>query len=256
LAGKLLATIFAVGTTNCGGIFAPNFFIGAECGRTVAALLSQVVPLTPGDQQMLVMVGMCACLGAVIRTPLACMLLIFEVTNQFAIVPALLIATLVSQGISHLMAQHDMYEEQLLQDGVDPNQVLPPRHYKRWREMPASALASFKPVAATSLDPSALRDLLARTPHARFPVMENGRVTGMLQRREAEQALEQNRPPRLEPALWIDPKISVAEAQKQLIASTVDMVCVGDKDGQQLLGLLTLHDLLRGQQALIEDAPS
>lgn len=256
MVGKLLATILAVGTANCGGIFAPNFFIGAVCGRTVADLMAHVLPLNAGDQQMLVMVGMCACLGAVIRTPLACMLLIFEVTNQFAIVPALLVATLVSQGVSRLMAKHDMYEAQLLQDGVDPNLVLPPRHYKRWREMPASALASFRPVAATSLEPAALRELLARTPHSRFPVTQNGAITGMLTRREAELALEQARPPRLEPALWIDPKLPVAEAQKQLIASTVDMVCVGDEGRQQLLGVLTLHDLLRGQQAMAEDTPA
>lgn len=255
LVGKLLATTLAVGTANCGGIFAPNFFIGAVCGRTVGDLLGQVLPLSAADQQMLVMVGMCACLGAVIRTPLACMLLIFEVTNQFAIVPALLIATLVSQAVSRLMARHDMYEEQLLQDGVDPHVVLPPRHYKRWREMPASALASFKPQVADDLAPAGLRELLARSPHLRFPVVAGGRVTGMLARREAELALEQNRPPHLEPALWIDPRLPVAEAQKQLIASTVDMVCVGDESRQQLLGVLTLHDLLRGQQAMVEDAP-
>ncbi|HTX65010.1 MAG TPA: chloride channel protein [Opitutaceae bacterium] len=255
-AGKLAATMLAVGTANCGGIFAPNFFIGATCGSTVASLLGYVLPLNPADEQMLVMVGMCACLGAVIRTPLACMLLIFEVTNQFAIVPALLIATLVSQGVGRLMARHDMYEEQLLQDGIEPHLVLPPRHYKRWREMPASALASFKPVTVVTLEPAALRALLAHSPHARFPVVVDGRVTGMLGRREAEQALEQQRAPHLEPALWVDPKASVADAQKQLIASTADMVCVGDEPSQQLLGVLTLHDLLRGQQALAEDAPA
>jgi CIC family chloride channel protein len=149
-----------------------------------------------------------------------------------------------------------MYEARLLQDGVDPHHVLPPRHFKRWREMPASALASFKPVVATSLDAAALREVLASGPYTRFPAMENGRVVGIITRREAEEALADNRPPRLEPALWIDPKISVAEAQKPLIASSVDMVCVGDESRQQLLGVLTLHDLLRGQQSLVEDAPA
>lgn len=256
LVGKLVATILAVGTENCGGIFAPNFFIGAVTGSTMAALLAHLLPVNPGDQQMLVMVGMVACLGAVIRTPLACMLLIFDVTDQFSIMPALIIATLVSQIVSHLMSQHDMYEARLLQDGIDPHHVLPPRHFKRWREMPASALASFKPVAATSLEPADLRDLIARTPYLRFPVIEAGRVTGMVQRREIELALDQQRPPRLEPALWIDAKISVADAQKQLIASSVDMVCVGDEQRQQLLGVLTLHDLLRGQRSMMEDAPA
>lgn len=257
LVGKLAATMLAVGTENCGGIFAPNFFVGAVTGSTLAALLAHVLPLSSGDQQMLVMVGMCACLGAVIRTPLACILLIVEVTGyQFSVLPALLIATLVSQGISHLMADHDMYEARLIQDGIDPHHVLPPRHFKRWREMPASALASFKPVTLTSLKPDAIRDLLKQAPYLRFPVAPDGRVTGMVLRRELELALEQNRPPRLEPALWIDPKLSVADAQKQLIASSVDMVCVGEEDANHLLGVLTLHDLLRGQRSMMEDAPA
>src|SRR6185312_6564956 len=82
-AGKIVATAGAVGSGNCGGIFAPSLFIGAMAGATVGGLGSLVLPLTPGDLAMLVMVGMAASLGAVIRTPLTCVLLIFEVTNQW-----------------------------------------------------------------------------------------------------------------------------------------------------------------------------
>lgn len=255
-AGKIVASSGAVGTSGCGGIFAPALFIGAMAGGGVAAAGSFLLPLAPGEHAMLVMIGMAASLGAVIRTPLTCVLLIFEVTNQWVIVPALMIAVLVSQGIARLVNHHDMYEETLLQNGVDPNQVLPPRHFKRWREIPVSALACFRPVVVRSLEATALKELLASSPHQRFPVVDrDGRVRGVLSRHEAELAASaSNGMPRLETPEWAAAKATVGEARKRMLTSGADFLCVGDAATGALQGVMTLHDLLRGESVLEEDA--
>ncbi|HEY0945706.1 MAG TPA: chloride channel protein [Opitutaceae bacterium] len=256
LVGKLVATCIAVGSGGCGGIFAPSLFLGAMSGALCAGLAGFLTPLNPSEQAMLVMTGMSASLGAVIRTPLTCVLLLFEVTNQFVIVPALMLAALVSQGVARLVNKHDMYEEMLVQDGVDPHQVLPPRHYKRWREIPVGALASFKPVVARDTDPATLEALLASSRHERFPVLRDsaGGVAGVLQRRDAEHAVATQTEPRLEPAVWIDARATIGAAQKRMLGAGVDFLCVGDESRQVLEGVLTLHDLLRGQSVLEEDA--
>jgi CIC family chloride channel protein len=253
--GKIFATAGAVGSSGCGGIFAPSLFIGAMGGAVVAAATALALPLQRSDISMLVMVGMAASLGAVIRTPLTCVLLIFEVTNQWVVVPALMIAAVVSQAVARVVNHHDMYEEIMLQDGLDPHQVLPPRHFKRWREIPVSALASFKPVVATSLDPAALADLLRRSRHDRFPVVgPDGRVRGVLVRREAELCIAGGVEPRLETPQWIAAKATVGQARQQMLAGSADFLCVGDEAGRVLHGILTLHDLLRGESVLEEDA--
>jgi CIC family chloride channel protein len=253
--GKILATAGAVGSGGCGGIFAPSLFIGAMGGATMAALAALALPLRSAEISMLVMTGMAASLGAVIRAPLTCVLLIFEVTNQWVIVPALMLAAVVSQAVARWVNHHDMYEQMLLQDGVDPNQVLPPRHFKRWREIPVSALASFKPITVTALDRATLAALLASSRHARFPVLGNdGKVRGVLPRREAELAVGGSHTPLLEPPQWVAAKATVGDARKHMLSGAADFLCVGDETTGELQGVLTLHDLLRGESVLEEDA--
>ncbi|CAM2958093.1 chloride channel protein [Rariglobus hedericola] len=251
---KLGATILAVGAGGCGGIFAPNLFLGAMCGGAIAAGASRFMPLTHSDQAMLVMSGMCACLGAVIRTPITCILLIFEVTHQFVIVPLLLLATLVSQLVARRLAKEGLYEEMLRQNGEDPHHVLPPRDYKRWRELPAGTITCFKPVVIESLDQDRLKALIDSDSHERFPVRNaDGSIAGILTRQEAADSLAQGREPRLAKALWVSPHDSVSKAQKLLVESSVNFICVGDYRQNALAGVITLHDLLRGQQGLGED---
>jgi len=255
--GKIIASAAAVGSSGCGGIFAPSLFIGAMAGAVVGEAAGFVLHLQPGETAMLAMIGMAASLGAVIRTPLTCVLLMFEVTNQWVIVPGLMLAALISQGVARWVNHHDLYEEILVQDGVDPNQVLPPRHYKRWREIPVSALASFRPIVAHSLAPADLATLLAGSGHQRYPVAgPDGRVTGVLPRHEAEAVVAAGPsapPPRLEQPEWIAAKATVGEARQRLLSSGLDFLCVGDAATGELRGVLSLHDILRGQSVLEED---
>jgi CIC family chloride channel protein len=254
--GKILATAAAVGSSGCGGIFAPSLFIGAMAGAAVAGGAGLLFALAPGERATLAMIGMAASLGAVVRTPITCVLLMFEVTNQWLIVPALMLAVLISQAVARWINHHDMYEAMLMQDGIDPNQVLPPRHYKRWREIPVSALASFRPVLARSLAPADLAELLAASGHQRFPVaQDDGRVIGVLPRHEAAVvAAGGHAPPRLEQPEWIEAKATVGAARQRMLASGVDFLCVGDRATGQIHGVLSLHDILRGQSVLEEDA--
>ncbi|HEY3755313.1 MAG TPA: chloride channel protein [Opitutaceae bacterium] len=252
--GKIAATAAAVGASGCGGIFAPSLFIGAMGGGAVAGAASHYLHLSPGETSMLVMVGMGASLGAVIRTPLTCVLLLFEVTNQWVIVPALMLAAVVSQFVARRVNHHDMYEEILLQDGVDPHQVLPPRHFKRWREIPVSALATFQPIVIRDLSPAGLRAVLAASPHLRFPVGgPDGRINGTVARREAELAMQSGTAPRIDRPEWVGAKSTVGAARKLMLAGGADFLCVGNPDTGELSGVLTLHDLLRGESVLEED---
>lgn len=256
LAGaKLAATFLAVGSGGCGGIFAPSFFLGAMFGGAVAGLARLWLPLTDSDVSMLVISGMCAGFVAVIRTPITCILLIFEVTHQFVIVPFLLLATVVSRIVSRRLEHEELYEAMMKQDGENPHHVLPPRDFRKWREMPVGALATFRPVVATDLSAEGIKALLVAQRHQCFPVQTaDGTITGLLTRVAAEHALVTGHPPKLEPARWIDAGHTLALAQHELIATTTGFLCLGDAGQKRLVGVFTLHDLLRGQEALLDEA--
>ncbi|RRJ97365.1 chloride channel protein [Opitutaceae bacterium TAV4] len=253
LLAKLGATFLAVGSGGCGGIFAPSFFIGAMAGALVAALGGLVLPLTGSDKAMLVMAGMSAGFMAVIRTPVTAILLIFEVTHQFVVMPFLLLATLVSYVVSNRLEREGLYEGMMRQDGEDPNRVLPPRDFRRWREMPVGALATYRAVIATDLSGEGLADLLARNRYNRFPVVDGeGAVMGVLSRSAAVLALATKQPPKLEPAVWVDGATPLGRVQERLLESPSNFLCLGDESQRRLAGVFTLHDLLRGQETLVE----
>ena len=85
-------------------------------------------------------------------------------------------------------------------------------------------------------------------PYANFPVLRGGKVVGVLTRHEMERALLSNAQPEIEPAVTVDPQESVRVIQSRIIDSRAGMVVLCD-DKLALLGVVTLHDLLRAQLA-------
>jgi len=78
----------------------------------------------------------------------------------------------------------------------------------------------------------------------------NGVMNGILTRKEAEAALAGKRPPKCEPAVACLPHQTIRELQGLLIESTSQVVVLLDRPNGQVLGLVTLHDLLRAQVSM------
>jgi CIC family chloride channel protein len=252
LATKLVATISCYGFGGCGGIFSPTLFFGGMCGIVVAGLLGMVMPIKRDDSVFLAVVGMSACMGAVVRAPVTSILIVFEMTHEFALVPPLMIGTLVSQAISRKMAKENFYEELLQQDGHQLEHVIPPRDLQSWQQLPVSAIANFQPILLKDLSPDTLKSSLKNHPYLAFPVIQEKKLAGVLKRSEAEAALKEGRVPRLEPAVTCRPNESIRELQLLLIESTTGVVVVTDRKDGRVLGLVTLHDLFRAEVSIAE----
>jgi len=153
---------------------------------------------------------------------------------------------------SRKLIKHNFYEAILVQDGHNLEHFIPPRDLRSWQQLPVSAIANFQPVLLPSLEESVLRDYLKRYPYQLFPVVEEGRPAGMLTRREAELSLEEKRDPRLDKAYTCPPNYSVRRLQQLLIESPNGMVLLQESASGKVIGLVTLHDLLRAEVAMAE----
>jgi CIC family chloride channel protein len=209
-----------------------------------------VLPLSAPDQLTLAVVGMSACLGAVVRAPVTGILIVFEMTHEFSLVPALMLGALISQTISRKLNRHSFYDELLVQDGHELEHVIPPRDLQSWQQLPVKAIANFRPALVTDVAPAQLRELLRDHPYQRFPVVLNGTLTGVLTRKEAEAALTSGRPPKPEPVITCLPNQTIADLEGRLIESNSLIVVLIDRPGGQVLGVITLHDLLRAQVSM------
>ena len=247
LVAKFIATFTCYGFGGCGGIFSPTLFFGGMTGVVLAGLVGLEWPMARADTLTLAVVGMSACLGAVVGAPVTGILIVFEMTHEFALVPVLMIGALVSQAISRKMNRENFYDALLTQDGHHIEHVRPPRDLQSWQQFPVSAIANFRPVIIRDPTPAKLQDILKLHPYQRFPVVQGDKLTGILTRREAEAALRENRTPKLESVTTCLPHQTVRKLQGLLVESPSNFVVLVDDDGGKILGVITLHDLLRAE---------
>jgi CIC family chloride channel protein len=96
-----------------------------------------------------------------------------------------------------------------------------------------------------------LAKLIEQYPYRYFPVMAERELQGVASRSEIELALREHRALKLEPAVTCPPRQTIRESQTLLLQSTTGTIAISE-DGKTLLGILTLHDLLRAQLAAAE----
>ena len=244
---KFAATVASYGWGGSGGIFSPTLFLGGLTGFFLAGLAGTWLPIGASDRIVLAAVGMSACFNAVVRAPLTALLIVFEMTHQFSMIPALMFCSLVSQAIARLGGHHNFYDALLLQDGHELIRIKPPRDLKSWQNLAVSEIARTRPVVLSSLEPHTIQDVIEKYPYDRFPLVTGGAIRGVVRRREIQAAIAEGRTPRVDQAVFCGPGTSVREVGNLLIKSTAGIVLIAESPHSKLEALVTLHDLLRVQ---------
>ncbi len=247
---KLMATVVSYSFGACGGIFAPSLFLGGMSGFFIGGVFGQWLPLTPADRIVLSAVGMSACLGAIVRAPMTCILIVFEMTHQFSLVPGLLIGAVISQAVARLGGNHNFYDALLLQDGHEIHKVRPPLDLQGWQNLPVKAIANPRPVVLTELDADTLKKAVDGHPYAYFPLILNGRLTGVVGREAILSALAAGQSPHVHPAITCFPEQTVREVGNKFLESPANILIVVERNTEKVAGIITLHDLIRTQASI------
>jgi len=237
---KFVATIASYGWGGCGGIFSPTLFLGGMTGLFFAGLASTWLPLTAADRIVLAAVGMSACFNAVVRAPLTALLIVFEMTHQFSMVPALMFCSIVSQAIARLGGRHNFYDALLLQDGHELIQIKPPRDLESWQKLPVSEIARTRPVTMPNLQRTTMESYLESYPYQRFPVIVDGKVRGIVTREDMKAAIAAGSPPRILPSVQCPLSLSVKEVGELLIESSSGIVLVRDESTGEIVSVVAV----------------
>lgn len=118
LALKLIGVTVSYASGNAGGIFGPSLFLGAMLGGAVGTVAHHLLPgytATPGAYAL---VGMGAVFAGIVRVPMTSVLMIFEMTRDYAVIVPLMIANLTSLAISRRFQKQPIYEALAQQDGI------------------------------------------------------------------------------------------------------------------------------------------
>ncbi len=255
LAAKFLATVASYSWGGCGGIFAPTLFLGAMTGAAFAGLADIPLPMTREEQIVLAVVGMSSCLGAVVRAPVTSILIVFELTHDFSLVPLLMLSAIISQATSRWLCEDNFYAQVLADDGILLDKHMGHRDFAHWNRARVSTFANFKPVLVSSLEAETVQAILDRSQHHTYPVSdEAGRIQGVVERDDLIRLVATGEEPNVHPATTASPDTTIGEIQRQLVEAPLNIVILVDETRQTAIGIFTLHDLLRAQLAESERA--
>jgi CIC family chloride channel protein len=115
---KLFAVTTSYASGNAGGIFGPSLFIGAMLGGTIGTVAHHLFPAYTATPGAYALVGMGAVFAGIVRAPMTSVLMIFEMTQDYAVIVPLMIANLVSLFIASRLQREPIYEALAVQDGI------------------------------------------------------------------------------------------------------------------------------------------
>jgi CIC family chloride channel protein len=116
--GKAIATSLTLGSGGSGGIFAPSLFMGATLGAMWGHVVHDLFPQWTAAPGAYALVGMGAMVSATTHAPITAILVIFELTNDYRIIPPLMVACVIGILVSGLLHRESVYTAKLARRGV------------------------------------------------------------------------------------------------------------------------------------------
>ena len=247
---KLLAVTTSYASGNAGGIFGPSLFLGAMLGGTVGSVAHHFLPVYTATPGAYALVGMGALFAGIVRAPMTSVLMIFEMTRDYAVIVPLMIANLTSLFISSRLQKEPIYEALAHQDGIHlPNHKTREEVNQRRVFQVMSEAAETLPALIT------VHDALERTQLSQlraWPVMDEDRIVGVLSQAILVSAAGQGRTEEklidlLETLDFphVHPDHSLHLALGRMSVAQIDMLPVVNRaDTHKLEGVVTLRDVL------------
>ena len=115
---KAIATCMTIGSGGSGGLFAPSLLMGACAGGAVGYVVNALAWFPAANPAYYALVGMAAMLAGTAHAPLTGMLLVYELTRDYAIILPLMLATVISTIVARLIHPDSIYTAKLTQMGV------------------------------------------------------------------------------------------------------------------------------------------
>jgi CIC family chloride channel protein len=114
---KLLATTISLGCGASGGIFSPSLYMGATLGAAFAAAAGLVLPLAGVTAPSAAIVGMAAMVGAGTGGVMTGIVMVFEMTRDYAIIVPVIVAVAVAAGVRRSLISETIYTIKLRHRG-------------------------------------------------------------------------------------------------------------------------------------------
>jgi CIC family chloride channel protein len=184
---KLVGVTVSYASGNAGGIFGPSLFLGSMLGGAIGIVAHQLLPGYTAATGAYSLVGMGALFAGIVRAPMTSVLMIFEMTRDYAVIVPLMIANLTSFFISSHFQKKPIYEALAQQDGIH----LPSRsaHAETVHRTVAQVMRRSPRILPAEMS---VQDAVRQTrlsPFRTWPVADGERFLGMMTREALKRAV-------------------------------------------------------------------
>jgi chloride channel protein, CIC family len=247
---KLLAVTTSYASGNAGGIFGPSLFLGAMLGGIVGNVAHALLPTYVATPGVYALVGMGTAFAGIVRAPMTSVVMIFEITRDYAIIVPLMISNLVSLFISSRLQRQPIYEALAHQDGIHLPKTKT-RQLEGQRRVSQIMRTATEILGADMTVQEAIERAHSSQFHA-WPVSDDRGIVGIVTLTKLEKAVGECGPTELLgelvesgefPHVHVDQ--SLALALERMGAAQLDTLPVVSRaDVHKLEGIITLQDLL------------
>jgi chloride channel protein, CIC family len=109
---KLAATVITVGSGAVGGVITPTLFLGAGLGSLLGIAL-QHAGWSSVPTATFALAGMGSVFAATTRSPLLAIVMVLEISQNYSLMPALMLGTAISTLVSRRLHANSVYTEPL-----------------------------------------------------------------------------------------------------------------------------------------------
>ena len=240
-------TIISAASGAPGGLFAPSLVMGSALGHIVGIL--QANSLGVGLPATYALAGMGAFFCAVSRAPITAVVIVFEITADFKLVLPLMICSVVAYLVAEKVDSGSLYDRLLDFNGIQLTKAKPATdtlsdliaaNVMQRRVETLSSLLTFDEVMQA----------FSRSHHRGFPVVENGKLVGIISQTDLAKATERNFSGKslLKEFMTAQPiavkaKDTLSEVLYRLNHYNISRLPV--VEGRHLVGIITRSDIIR-----------
>lgn len=116
---KIICTALSLGFGFSGGVFSPALVLGAAVGSSYGLIAATVFPELASGVGVYTVVGMGAVAASVLGAPISTTLIIFEITGDYQLSLAVMLAIVVSTELTHNLYGQSFFAVQLKKRSID-----------------------------------------------------------------------------------------------------------------------------------------
>ncbi len=248
---KILATIISVGSGAVGGVMTPSLFIGVAygsfCGLGLHALgFGEQLPVC-----VFALSGMAGVFAATTHSPLLAMLMVFEISLNYSLMPALMLTCPLATLVSRQLHRNSVYTKPLYDKGITIKESKKPGT-ARIRTVADIMRQPVKPIDQSTPFQTIVERFLSSTNNFLPVVDSDNRLLGVVSLQDVKEYLNRNEKidgiiayDIMQPAHYLVAQQNLMEAFPVLIKSDIrNIPVVNDAREMKLIGSVLRSEAL------------